>query len=130
MRVGVGSAGELFWPDAKTHSSFQARPVRRSKSENSGWPNIKPVAYRNGSLPTSTGSSWALSNKWIYRPRLPHRIVRAKKPVFQEVSLTEVPFLHSWAAKLQLPQGVTLRLNSQASAEWIGALVQKLGQIC
>ncbi len=68
--------------------------------------------------------------QWIYRPRLPHRIGRAKKPAFQEVSITEVPFLNSWAAELQLPRGVTLRLNSQASAEWIGALVQKLGQIC
>lgn len=68
--------------------------------------------------------------QWIYRPRSPHRIAKAKKPAFQEVSITEVPFLHSWAAELQLPRGVTLRLNSHASAEWTGALVQKLGQVC
>src|SRR6266702_3027749 len=68
--------------------------------------------------------------QWMYRPQSPHRITRTKKPAFQEVSITEVPFLNSWAAELQLPRGVALRLNSHANAEWIGALVQKLGQIC
>ena len=68
--------------------------------------------------------------QWVYRPRLPHPIARRKKPGFQEVSLTEVPFLNGWAAELQLPRGVALRLNSHANAQWIGALVQKLGQIC
>ena len=69
-------------------------------------------------------------HQWIYRPRSPQRIARTKKPAFQEVSLTGVPFLNSWAAEVQLPRGVALRLNCHASAEWIGALVQKLGQIC
>ena len=68
--------------------------------------------------------------QWVYRPRSPHPLARRKKPTFQEVSITEVPFLNSWAAELQLPRGVALRLNSHAGAEWIGALVQKLGQIC
>ena len=68
--------------------------------------------------------------RWIYRPRLSHPIASTKKPAFQEVSMTEVPFLNSWAAELQLPRGVVLRLNSHARAEWIGALVQKLAQIC
>jgi transposase len=68
--------------------------------------------------------------QWVYRPRSAHRLTRRKKPAFQEVSITEVAFLNSWAAQLQLPRGVALRLNSHASAEWVGALVQKLGQIC
>jgi len=68
--------------------------------------------------------------QWIYRPRFPQRIVRRKKPAFQEVSITGVPFLNGWAAELQLPRGVALRLNCHASAEWISALVQKLGQVC
>ena len=68
--------------------------------------------------------------QWIYRPRSPAPIAARQKPAFQEVSITEVPFLNGWAAELQLPRGVALRLNSHASAEWVGALVQKLGQIC
>jgi len=68
--------------------------------------------------------------QWIYRPRSPEPIARGKQPAFQEVSITEVPFLNGWAAELQLPRGVALRLNSHASAQWVGALVQKLGQIC
>ena len=68
--------------------------------------------------------------QWIYRPRSPDPIARGKQPAFQEVSLTEVPFLNRWAAELQLPRGMALRLNCHASAEWVGALVQKLGQIC
>jgi hypothetical protein len=68
--------------------------------------------------------------QWVYRPRSPHRVTRRKKLAFQEVAITEVPFLNSWAAELTLPRGVALRLNSHASAEWVGALVQKLGQIC
>ena len=53
-----------------------------------------------------------------------------QKPVFQEVPLPEVAFLNGWAAELQLPRGVALRLNSNASVEWVAALVQKLGQVC
>lgn len=68
--------------------------------------------------------------QWVYRPRPPQAVARRKQPAFQEVSLTAVPFLNGWAAELQLPRGVALRLNSHASAEWVGALVQKLGQIC
>ena len=68
--------------------------------------------------------------RWIYRPRSPHSVARRKKPAFQEVSIAEVPFLNGWAAELQLPRGVALRLNSHASAEWVGALVQRLGQVC
>lgn len=68
--------------------------------------------------------------QWVYRPRSPQPITGRKKPGFQEVSITEVPFLSGWAAELQLPRGVTLRLNSHASAEWVGALVQRLGQVC
>ena len=68
--------------------------------------------------------------QWVYRPRSPHPLTRRKKLAFQEVSITEVPFLNGWAAELQLPRGVALRLNAHASAEWVGALVQKLGQVC
>ena len=68
--------------------------------------------------------------QWVYRPRTPVPIARRKKPAFQEVSITEVPFLNGWAAELQLPRGVALRLNSHASAEWVGALVQRLGRVC
>jgi hypothetical protein len=68
--------------------------------------------------------------QWIYRPRSPLPMARGKKFGFQEVSISEVPFLNGWAAELQLPRGVALRLNSNASVEWIGALVQKLGQVC
>ena len=68
--------------------------------------------------------------QWIYRPRSPLPMAPRKKAEFQEVSISEVAFLNSWAAELQLPRGVTLRLNSQASAQWIGALIQKLSQIC
>ena len=68
--------------------------------------------------------------QWIYRRRSPHPITRGKKSGFQEISVSEVPFLNGWAAELQLPRGVALRLNCHASAEWIGALVKKLGQIC
>jgi len=68
--------------------------------------------------------------QWIYRLRLPQRIVRRNKRAFQEVPIAEVAFLNSWAAELQLPRGVALRLNSHPSAQWIGDLVQKLGQIC
>lgn len=68
--------------------------------------------------------------QWLYRPRSSQPIARGKKPAFQEVSVTEVPFLNSWAAELQLPRGEVLRLNSHASPEWVGALVQKLGQAC
>ncbi len=68
--------------------------------------------------------------QWVYRPHAAPRTARGKKSAFQEVSLTEVPFLNGWAAELQLPRGVALRLNTQASAEWVGALVQKLGQLC
>ena len=68
--------------------------------------------------------------QWVYRPRSPHRVTRRNKPAFQEISITEVPFLNGWAAELQLPRGVALRLNSHVSVEWVGALVQKLGQVC
>jgi hypothetical protein len=68
--------------------------------------------------------------QWIYRPRSPDPIARRKPPAFQEVSITEVPFLNRWAAELELPRGVALRLNCHPSAEWVGALVQQLGQIC
>ena len=69
-------------------------------------------------------------HQWIYRPRSPQRTAKRRQAAFQEVSLTQVALLNSWAAELQLPRGVALRLNCHASAEWIGALVQKLGQIC
>src|SRR5947208_2924284 len=52
--------------------------------------------------------------QWVYRPRCPARVSRRKRPAFQEVAITEVPFLNCWAAELQLPRGVTLRLNSHA----------------
>ena len=76
------------------------------------------------------GLKLGIFQQWIYRPQSAQAVVRDKNPAFQEVSITEVPFLNGWAAELQLPRGVALRLNSHASPEWIGALVQKLGQLC
>ena len=66
----------------------------------------------------------------VYRPRSAHPITRGKQSGFQEISLSEVPLLNGWAAELQLPRGVALRLNCHAKVEWIGDLVQKLGQVC
>jgi transposase-like protein len=109
-------------PPRRPHSTQQEREELVAKYQSSG--------LRQREFAQQHGVKLSTFQQWIYRPRLPQRIARTKKPAFQEVSITEVPFLNSWAAELQLPRGVTLRLNSQASAEWIGALVQKLGQTC
>jgi hypothetical protein len=64
--------------------------------------------------------------QWIYRPGLPRVPRQTPRPVFQEVPLLGVPFLDNWAAELRLPGGTLLRLNAQASADWVGDLVERL----
>jgi len=61
--------------------------------------------------------------QWIYRPSSRQRRGRTSPPAFQELAL---PLLESWAAELRLPSGRVLRLNPQASAEWVGTLVERL----
>lgn len=64
--------------------------------------------------------------QWIYRPE-PRRVRRgALRPAFQEIALSGVLFPDNWAAELRLPGGIVLRLNGQASADWVGTLVERL----
>jgi hypothetical protein len=52
-------------------------------------------------------------------------------PVFQEVKLPSRPeWGCSWAAEVSLPKGLAVRFNANASAEWIGSVVQALQRPC
>jgi hypothetical protein len=52
-------------------------------------------------------------------------------PVFQEVKLPSRPeWGCSWAAEVSLPEGLAVRFNANASAEWIGSVVQALQRPC
>jgi hypothetical protein len=62
--------------------------------------------------------------QWIHRFGAEPSPVEARPMGFQEVPLSAV--LDSWAAELRLPSGIVLRLNGQASASWVGALVERL----
>jgi transposase-like protein len=75
---------------------------------------------------------------WIYQKQ-PGRSVKRRlqparavvAPIFQEIKLTtRTPPVESWAAEMNLPQGVVVRFSSTASAEWIGSVVQALQQPC
>jgi hypothetical protein len=75
---------------------------------------------------------------WIYQK--PSRVSgrrRAKPtqaavaPVFQEVKLPSRPeWGCSWAAEVSLSKGLAVRFNANASAEWIGSVVQALQRPC
>jgi len=75
---------------------------------------------------------------WIYqkpagasgrRPAKP--TPAAVAPVFQEVKLPSRPdWGCSWATEVGLPGGLAVRFGSNASAKWIGSVVQALQRPC
>jgi transposase-like protein len=75
---------------------------------------------------------------WLYQkhrgasPRGRAKPTRAGvAPVFQELKLTaRTPLVESWAAEVNLPQGVAVRFNGAAPAEWISSVVQALQRPC
>ena len=64
---------------------------------------------------------------WLYGFSSKQRVARPAKLAFREVNWGGIPLLESWAAELRLPNGLVLRLNGQASADWVGALIERLG---
>jgi transposase-like protein len=72
---------------------------------------------------------------WIYqkgrtRRGEPQRASLAK-PVFQELKVaTMLPVVDSWGAEVNLPGGLAVRFSQQATAEWIGSVVQALRRPC
>ena len=110
----------------RNHSRSVARPLRPESRE-------RLVAqYRASGL---TKSQFAREHdlkagtlrQWIHRLGSQRAPLDNLGPVFQEVPLSAVPFLESWAAELRLPSGLVLRLNGQARADWVGALVERVG---
>lgn len=72
---------------------------------------------------------------WIYqkgraRANQPPR-GSAAKPVFEEIQVaTLLPARENWAAEVSLPGGLAVGFSHQATAEWIGAVVQALRRPC
>jgi hypothetical protein len=75
---------------------------------------------------------------WLYQKHLGAHARRWTKParlavapLFQELKLpTGTPVVESWAAEVNLPQGVAIRFSRVATAEWIGSVVQALQRSC
>jgi hypothetical protein len=70
---------------------------------------------------------------WIYqkyaRPakhRLPATSPLAISPVFQEIKLPSMPPSGNWAAEVSLPKGMAVRFSANASAQWVGSVIQAL----
>ena len=75
---------------------------------------------------------------WIYQkssrvsgPRRAKPTPAFVAPVFPEVKLPSRPeWGCRWAAEVSLPKGLAVRFNANASAQWIGSVVQALQQPC
>jgi hypothetical protein len=75
---------------------------------------------------------------WVYQkpsrvsgPRRAKPAPATVAPVFQEVKLPSRPeWGQSWAAEVSLPKGLAVRFSANASAEWIGSVVQTLQRPC
>lgn len=75
---------------------------------------------------------------WIYQKPAGPSGRRAAKPaqaavapVFQEVKFpSRSEWGCSWATEVGLPEGIAVRFSANASAEWIGSVVQVLRRPC
>jgi hypothetical protein len=75
---------------------------------------------------------------WLYQkhrgasPSRRSKLARvAVAPIFQELKLSAgTPLVETWAAEVNLPQGVAVRFSRVATAEWIGSVVQALPRPC
>jgi hypothetical protein len=71
---------------------------------------------------------------WIYQKgrTTPRPSVQASvpKPLFQELKVATMPPLDSWVAEVNLPGELAVRFSQQATAEWIGSVVQALRRPC
>lgn len=72
---------------------------------------------------------------WIYQKgrTKPGQSLRASvlKPVFQELNVgTMLPVVDGWVAEVNLPGGLAIRFSQEATAEWIGSVVQVLRRPC
>lgn len=71
---------------------------------------------------------------WIYqkhRGTSSNRRSTPARPAFREIQLPPPPeACGSWAAEVRLPQGIAVRFNASARAEWIGSVVHALQRPC
>ena len=110
MRNNYSSACERLTPQKRSRLVAQYRASGLTQSQ---------FAQQHG-LKLST------LRQWIYRPEGQRSPLGTPRPAFQEVPLSGLAFLESWAAEVRLPAGIVLRLNAQANVEWVGALVERL----
>jgi hypothetical protein len=73
---------------------------------------------------------------WLYQKRRaklrPLFRPSVSVPTFQEVKIAAamVPGAGPWAAEVSLPRGLAVRFSSQATPEWMDAVVKLLEQPC
>jgi hypothetical protein len=72
---------------------------------------------------------------WLYQKERakPRKLSRpsVSVPTFQEVKVAAmVPGVGPWAAEVSLPRGLAVRFSSQATPEWMDAVVKLLEQPC
>ena len=66
---------------------------------------------------------------WIYAKH-PKDKKTSVPPLFTEVKLNGLFAGNPWVAEIGMSEGVTIRLGSSASAQWVGELVRSLRKSC
>ena len=67
---------------------------------------------------------------WVYQKKGPDRAHGRPEPVFQEMALPGILHGGHWAAEIQTPNGLLVRVGSDADPTWIGAIVAKVHRPC
>jgi hypothetical protein len=115
-------------PSFKASSDEIATIIARYRASGLG---LKAFALEEG-LPPGRLHYWIYQKPTGTSGRRPAKPTPAAvAPVFQEVKLPSRPeWGCGWATEIGLPGGIAVRFSANASAEWIGSVVQALQRSC